>query len=609
MDGFQVPPVQRMLLGPFKAQGHRAERAQEFWQMLAAPGFGFGLGVPPGSQRPYLVAHLEGHIQKPGRRRLCHEVFVKRRTVQCICSTVASNRPSTFARPVCTYNEAMEDHSRQAVSAILQSHNLEVAAVGPRASIERALIKTVRLLFRAAYKATLLSGLGLVGLYALTPTGLPQEGAARIEQASSIQSAPVHNHWIQLGSSPFLEAGRRQDGSVSVDNMLKAWQKAGLPPWEVSSVWGHLEAMSPVVMGRVDPQLEGDLMADAANAARALQDKYPQVLARLQSGEDAPAIEDATVRKEWNSLWEHLLDTGPEAAFYMGGDLPAGWNEMPDAPSRLDMAGARAELEKTVQVTGVRSLRLPVAYWERPQTLYRAAMALQSANAELETITGWKGQVLGLNGRMELAIGEPAEDRRADGVTMGDNSGRLQVTTEWLPLAHEWFHAFDRTLGRDVLKASTGANLSESTQPLRVVADGQKPVFDAMRSARVQMFEVAPEWQLDREQMAEKTESLYWKEVSEGLAFAFGAYVQRQGGKILVDTPERFEATRILEPARIPTEEETKAQAPFFKALFAASAPMGLSDPAKAPSLSEWREHRKSVASDANLARRMPTLR
>lgn len=493
--------------------------------------------------------------------------------------------------------------ARRAAQDILLRPDLKVVAVGPRSMGQRALARVLPCL----YKVGLGVGFSVLAAWALTPTGLPQEVAARVVEASRIETAPEHIHWVSGATSPFLEAGRQFDGSLSVPKMLLAWKSAGLPPDQAFAVLKKLEPMTPVLMGRVDPQLEGDFMADAAAASLALEQAYPQVVENLRTNKKI--VMTPAQRKSLDAAWGGVGALLLKQTQDFAGASPQLWTA--DTTPHQNMKKARQSLATAVQETGLRSLRLPLVYWATPQEVARAAQTLTTANSELATATGWTGQVLGLGGRVELALGNPSEDYRASGVTLGDRSGRLQITTRWESLGHEWFHAFDRTLGRMVFAASDGANLSESMGPLRMVSDN-KPVWQAMRVASIQVFEVAPEWEKLRENAAKVRDSNYWVDNSEGLAFAFATQLQHSTAQVLSRPQAEFDKTWQVEPERIPLPIESAAQTPFFQALFKAAAPLGLSDPQRAPSMAQWKQHRSASSSQSRNAdhyRRLPTLR
>lgn len=97
---------------------------------------------------------------------------------------------------------------------------------------------------------------------------MAHELAGAVAPAAEVKSAPEQLKWVSLPSSPFLEVGRGDDGTFSIPNMVGAWERAGLPEDAAVPVAQKINLMRPVLLGRVDPKLEGQLIAQAARLPR-----------------------------------------------------------------------------------------------------------------------------------------------------------------------------------------------------------------------------------------------------------------------------------------------------------------------------------------------------
>lgn len=70
-----------------------------------------------------------------------------------------------------------------------------------------------------------------------------------------------------------------------------------------------------------------------------------------------------------------------------------------------DFQGAIENLRESVADTGLKSLRVPVSMWASTDTLNTLARELTQANLEMQSLTGWDGQVLGLKGNVNMTAG------------------------------------------------------------------------------------------------------------------------------------------------------------------------------------------------------------
>lgn len=79
------------------------------------------------------------------------------------------------------------------------------------------------------------------------------------------------------------------------------------------------------------------------------------------------------------------------------------WIKTSQTPEEFQQAVA--SLQATVAETGLNSLRIPLSMWASADTLNRLAADLTQANLDLQRLTGWEGQVLGLKGQVNMMVG------------------------------------------------------------------------------------------------------------------------------------------------------------------------------------------------------------
>lgn len=90
-------------------------------------------------------------------------------------------------------------------------------------------------------------------------------------------------------------------------------------------------------------------------------------------------------------------------------------------------------LKEVVAASGLNSLRVPLPMWTSPAQLKEVADKLSEANNDMQILTGWEGQVLGLKGNVDLTIGSPTEM-----AFVGVNpSGNVEVLANFELLLHE----------------------------------------------------------------------------------------------------------------------------------------------------------------------------
>lgn len=128
-------------------------------------------------------------------------------------------------------------------------------------------------------------------------------------------------------------------------------------------------------------------------------------------------------------------------------------------PDSAASSNALAKLIKSVEDSGLRSFQWPAANGSSAATLTGFADQITRANTELSEQTGWKGGVLGLNGRLSIGLG-----MSQDGSSGYFSRGTLPTIVSradygWGPVAHEWLHGLDNVMSHgeyDMASAGVG---------------------------------------------------------------------------------------------------------------------------------------------------------
>lgn len=476
---------------------------------------------------------------------------------------------------------------RARVDALLAKPHA-VAAVGPRPVAQRRLSR--RLLATLAATAPLILGMGLGNV--LPDTGLATELAARVAQLPVLGSAPeIPVRQAALPVSIYLEVGRQADGSLDVPAMLSAWRNAGLPAAAAPGALNQVQALLPLFVGRHDPALEAQAVADAKAAAKALASAHPDVTLRLVAGQTV-ALAPAE-RSAWaGTIGRLAMDGAHDTA------LPATLASQRGHAEDSSMAHAEHAVARAVAETGLKAFRPSLWQMRSPEALADAAGKLQQANAELARATGWTGRVLGLDGRVALAMGPSSLeglDAHVDSHTL-DGTAQLSMQATWKSLGHEWFHAYDYALSNAVLAHPTRAPMTGSLQPLRQ-APGHGATKAALASVLQAVGEGSPEWAAHRRHADATHHLTYFTTDLEASAYAFASHLNRSGASVLRSA---FVSPGHA-PERAPGAVEGARQAPAFARLFAVTATLNLAGgPAvSTPSLANWRQGRTVAAHPA----------
>ena len=324
---------------------------------------------------------------------------------------------------------------------------------------------------------------------------------------------PIAPRWVDMPTTPFVEVGRRPDGSVDVHRMVAAQLQAGLEPSDIRMVAAMLAEASPTLMGVDDPVLEQMIKDDARAAIARVHVAFPQARARLDMmlvGDDALMVDrDDPFHQIGVRLW------------YLRA-LRVAW---PD-PRRgdVEMRQAVRHVEQAVAASGLRAVHVPYEAWLSGATMDGLALWLGGAHRAVAAQTGWGGPVLGLAGRLELTVGA-LPDERWGGMVERDR-GRLRMWANHDSVVHEWFHALDFVMAETVLTAPVRSMaLTAQYGHMRRTEDQQ--AHDAWRQAHRRIKKHAAGWVGALRAQAWDDQSPYWALPNEHIAYAFDEQVGR----------------------------------------------------------------------------------
>lgn len=143
------------------------------------------------------------------------------------------------------------------------------------------------------------------------------------------------------------------------------------------------------------------------------------------------------VGMDWNDVWEVVAREAMP--------VPAVQD------TYLDEGDGARLLKDAFVASGLASLSWPAATKRGGSVLALLGQHVAQANGELERQTGWSGQVLGQNGRVSLQLGRATDGCSGTCAAHTDATGSTISTRAdvgWGPVAHEWLHALDNSMGQ-----------------------------------------------------------------------------------------------------------------------------------------------------------------
>ena len=455
----------------------------------------------------------------------------------------------------------------------LADGHLRVEAVGTRPWGGRALKKALDILRPGRALTSMTAGAAL-GLAVMSgPLSHDIEGWQLSQQydgsnTARIEATTADIRWVDLPQSPFIAAGWTEHGEFSNAYMMERWWAAGVPSSDFNELIMLGRASAPTIMGTRDAAMEAVLAGNARRTNQEMAARWPEAAKRLADPQWLVAhtyveTDDATAQ----IIDELEMAIIEEAAI----DAVNGNEDYIEVETRAE---AQAWVERAMEETGLRSLRLSSPWARDPQVMANVAYKLIQSNNELRARTGWEGGVLGLGGRVDMVFAQFSGE--ADGAASVPDKikaghSRLTVTSTFKALPHEWYHELDYVMAREVLTWGHGGTLTQSLQDMArnwgpdLVLHRHGALMDVVEYARTHLQELAPEWKLLRATARQRLDNPYFEDDTEMMAFAFEAQIRK------------WETTSMGDPSM----DEAERQAPLFDAIFQEAAVLDLTSRAK----------------------------
>ena len=462
--------------------------------------------------------------------------------------------------------------------------------------------------FQKAAAAVLLSATALVAQAHEHPghAGAAQAETVSPSQAVLTQAARTSSNSLLDKASQGAVAWMSTTGQVDANAMLEQWRQGGVSVEQAFELINVLALTQSPVIGRTQGSLDkaAELsastraIADIQNARNAEFFLRRHGLEALVDTNRISAVEAFNVQTGEDQTWEQALDYWNTLARQRHGEVPL----VGAAASASDVATAQQALTKAVDHVGLASLRVPLAAWGNPAAMTAMADRLVEANATLEQLTGWSGQVLGLNGRISITPFAPADNAFAYRAT----DGTLRLDTHWEDVPHEWVHVLDSVLRTaPVAQVLGGGSLSH-----QVFTDGHTDAIgQAWKSASASWStsETVGDWMARRQIMLnglaegsseDKAKALYFGSANEMMGYAWGAYVQSQVPKDSVFHDARQAERMAYDGEHGPTVAQASGMKKDWQALFQTVGQQWWAQQAapaaQMPSLAQWRQARQS---------------
>lgn len=261
-------------------------------------------------------------------------------------------------------------------------------------------------------------------------------------------SGPVAAHVVQAPASSVelvnpLERsatpGVVTDRGFDAMEMLNQWRAGGVGDQELYELTQVLVAtQSPVLVSSEKAKESVWILSNRTSAIFSVEDQASAIdflngssLFHLeQEGLVIPgaydhqgpdlAVTSETTMEFWQSLGRLGTSQAPASA--------AGSQQ-----SAVEFGEAIDALKSTMKDTGIHSLRVPAPMWTSSSHLKSVAGQLTDANLEMQKLTGWDGQVLGLKGNVDMTLASPGDSAAA----WLNGHGRVEVIAGMGALVHE----------------------------------------------------------------------------------------------------------------------------------------------------------------------------
>lgn len=465
--------------------------------------------------------------------------------------------------------------------------------------------------FQKAAAAVLLSATALVAQAHDHPSaaGAVHTDAVSASQAVVTQAARLSSNSLLDKAGQGGVAWMSATGQVNGKAMLEHWRQGGVSVEQAFELINVLALTQSPVIGRTQGSL--DKAAEVSASTRAIADIQSarnaefflqrHGLEALVDSQRISAVEAFNVQTGEDQSWDQALDYWNTLARQRHGEAPLVGTDT----SAADLATAQQALLHAVDQVGLASLRVPLAAWGNPAAMTAMADRLVEANATLQQLTGWSGQVLGLNGRISITPFAPADNAFAYRAT----DGTLRLDTHWEDVPHEWVHVLDSVLRTaPVADVLGGGSLSH-----QVFTDGHTDAIgQAWKSASVSWStsETVSGWLERRQRMLnglaegsseDKAKALYFGSANEMMGYAWGAYVQSQVARGSVFHDSRQAERMAYDGEHGPTVAQARGMKQDWQALFQTVGQQWWSPQAtpaaSLPSLAQWRQDRQPLPS------------
>lgn len=271
--------------------------------------------------------------------------------------------------------------------------------------------------------------------------------AAQVVQAQD-QAEHAAVEFVNPLDRPGLEQISTDHGINGID-LIRDWRDAGVEPAQVLQLTQTLLVTQSPVFVRGNDAKEEALSLSEKTAGIFSVESQEQALEFLEGnsvqalasqGLVSPAATRTYVRDFKAPEFEHSVRLWELASRVAQDDEAAPyWADESDQQTPARYQQSIELLKQSVQETGLNSLRVPMSMWSSSERLDTLSSDLVKANHELQQVTGWEGQVLGVKGHLNLMVGSPYGD---GGVTHAGD-GKFDGYAAMNVVDHEVFHVID----------------------------------------------------------------------------------------------------------------------------------------------------------------------
>lgn len=332
--------------------------------------------------------------------------------------------------------------------------------------------------------------------------------------------------WIEH-ESPWIDIGKTEQGYNLLD-MLNSWSEASEDKLETEDllfIYSQAQFMMPTLVGRDDPKLVEYIKQEAIIAEMTLNENYPHMLDGLKE------IAAKRGNREKLNNEEAIVFSSPNYIDDINKDM------------RYSYSQAKDMLEKTIQITGFKSLQLPIEYWNNPNRMATSAGVILNAQDDFKQSTGLDGKALGIDGRINLRLKIVPENlslNKDDGRTMHGTMlmrrDGIFIDTNWNGMFHEIVHAYDVLVSVEGYKNPNLSFFSEENAGLARRSDYPGFVRQSRLSQQVLNFDNEALGDLGgvlAEQAKMTSNTKYWQSKPEIFARGFESFVSSENARIM----------------------------------------------------------------------------